>query len=113
MALILEQIDAVMPVSYTHLFTKKINHCTISQKYRYEARFADRKYREKLSGSRAGIWIKLCVNSEYAPEYLNEAAEQYAEAWQIDETIFVHGKMCIRDRCMIVALINGYIKVRM
>ena len=35
--------------------TKKINHCTIAQKYRYDARFADRKYREKLSGSRAGI----------------------------------------------------------
>ena len=30
--------------------------------------------------------IKLCINSEYAPEYLKEAAEQYAEAWQIDET---------------------------
>ena len=36
--------------------------------------------------------IKLCINSEYAPEYLKEAAEQYAEAWQIDETIFVHGR---------------------
>ena len=36
--------------------------------------------------------IKLCINSEYAPEYLKEAAEQYAEAWQIDETAFVHGR---------------------
>ena len=35
--------------------TKKINHCTIAQKYRYDARFADRKYRERLSSSRAGI----------------------------------------------------------
>lgn len=35
---------------------------------------------------------KACINSEYAPEYLKEAAEQYAEAWQIDETIFVHGR---------------------
>ena len=34
---------------------QKINHCTIAQKYRYDARFVDRKYREKLSGSRAGI----------------------------------------------------------
>ena len=39
--------------------TKKINHCTIAQKYRYDARFADRKYREKLSGSRAGINMPL------------------------------------------------------
>ena len=34
---------------------KQITHCTIAQKYRYDARFADRKYLEKLSGSRAGI----------------------------------------------------------
>ncbi len=33
--------------------------------------------------------MKLCINSEYAyaPEYLKEATEQYAEAWQIDETM--------------------------
>ena len=36
--------------------------------------------------------IKLCINSEYAPDYLKGAAEQYAEAWQIDETAFVHGR---------------------
>lgn len=34
---------------------RKINHCTIAHKYTYNARFADRKYREKLSLSRAGI----------------------------------------------------------
>lgn len=33
----------------------KISHCTIAHKYKYDARFANRKYREKLSGSRAGI----------------------------------------------------------
>lgn len=35
--------------------TKKINHCTIAHKYTYNARFADRKYREKLRESRSGI----------------------------------------------------------
>ena len=35
--------------------------------------------------------MKLCINSEYAPEYLKEAAEQYAEVWQINEAMFVHG----------------------
>ena len=35
--------------------TKKINHCTIAHKYSYNARFADRKYREKLRDSRTGI----------------------------------------------------------
>ena len=34
---------------------KKINHCTIAHKYTYNARFSNRKYREKLSASRAGI----------------------------------------------------------
>ena len=34
---------------------KKISHCTITHKYTYNARFADRKYREKLRDSRTGI----------------------------------------------------------
>ena len=36
--------------------------------------------------------MKLCINSEYAPECLKEAAEQYAEAWRINETMYVHGR---------------------
>ena len=35
--------------------SKKINHCTIAHKYTYNARFADRKYRECRKDSRAGI----------------------------------------------------------
>ena len=34
---------------------KAINHCTIAHKYRYDAIFSDRKYKECLSQSRAGI----------------------------------------------------------
>ena len=34
---------------------KAINHCTIAHKYRYDPIFADRKYKERLSQSRAGI----------------------------------------------------------
>ena len=34
---------------------KQINHCTIAHKYTYDARFAHRTYKEKLSDSRAGI----------------------------------------------------------
>ena len=34
---------------------ERINHCTIAHKYTYNARFSERKYREKLSDSRAGI----------------------------------------------------------
>lgn len=35
--------------------TKAINRCTIAHKYRYDAIFADRKYRQLLSDSRVGI----------------------------------------------------------
>ncbi len=34
---------------------QKINHCTIAHKYAYNAKFADRKYKETLTNSRAGI----------------------------------------------------------
>ena len=34
---------------------KAIHHCSIAHKYRYDAVFADRKYKECLSSSRAGI----------------------------------------------------------
>jgi len=34
---------------------KKINHCTIAHKYNYNAKVADRIYRDTLSDSRAGI----------------------------------------------------------
>lgn len=38
---------------------KQINKCTIAHKYNYNARFADRKYREKLVDSRSGISISI------------------------------------------------------
>lgn len=34
---------------------ERINHCTIAHKNTYNARFSERKYREKRSDSRAGI----------------------------------------------------------
>ena len=37
---------------------KAINHCTIAHKYRYDAIFADRKYKECLSQSRADIKLE-------------------------------------------------------
>lgn len=35
--------------------SKPISHCTITHKYTYNARFSHRKYRERLSDSRAGV----------------------------------------------------------
>ena len=37
--------------------TRAVNHCTIAHKYRYDAKFADRKYRECLQDSRSGICL--------------------------------------------------------
>ena len=34
---------------------KAVNHCTIARKYTYNAKAADRRYREKLTDSRSGI----------------------------------------------------------
>lgn len=47
---------------------------------------------EEINEELSCTGMKLCINSEYAPEYLKEAAEQYAEVWQINEAIFVHGR---------------------
>ena len=35
---------------------------------------------------------KLNINTEYAPEYIREAADKYAEMWQLDESKFVYGR---------------------
>ena len=35
---------------------------------------------------------KLNINTEYVPEYIREAADKYAEMWQLDESKFVYGK---------------------
>ena len=36
--------------------------------------------------------MKLNINTEYAPEYVREAAAKYAEMWQLDGSGFVYGK---------------------
>ena len=46
--------------------TKKINHCMIALKNSYNARFADRKYREKLRDSRMNITVRRSRQSGVA-----------------------------------------------
>lgn len=36
--------------------------------------------------------VRFSINTEYAPEYIREAAEKYAELYQLKETEFVHGR---------------------
>ena len=47
---------------------------------------------EEINEELSCTGMKLCINSEYAPECLKEATEQYAEAWRINETMYVHGR---------------------
>ena len=36
--------------------------------------------------------LKLDINTEYVPEYVREAAERYAEIWQLNQAAFVYGR---------------------
>ena len=36
--------------------------------------------------------MQFCINTEYAPEYLRQAADRYSEMHQLDETQFVKGR---------------------
>ena len=36
--------------------------------------------------------MKLCINTEYAPEYLKEVADTYKDVWKLNETEFIHGR---------------------
>ena len=62
--------------------SKKINHCTIAHKYRYDARFADHKYRELLSDSRAGN-IDLKRQPKFKPRKCHKTQIK-------DRTVFIN-----------------------
>ena len=36
--------------------------------------------------------MQLCINTEYAPEYIRQATDRYAEMYQLDEDQFVKGR---------------------
>lgn len=47
---------------------------------------------EEINEELSCAGVKLSINSEYAPEYIKEAAEKYAEVWQLDEMQFIYGR---------------------
>ena len=47
---------------------------------------------EEMNEALAWSGTQISVNTEYAPDYLEEISEQYAQLWQLDEKDFVHGK---------------------
>lgn len=50
------------------------------------------KLLKEINGELSCTGLELSINTEYAPEYLREAALRYAGMWQLDETSFVHGR---------------------
>ena len=63
-----------------------------TEKSRYRLFDKITKLLQEINEEIAYTGTKLCINTEYAPEYLKEAASKYAQMWQIDETTFVHGR---------------------
>ena len=47
---------------------------------------------EEINEELSCTGVKLSINSEYAPEYIKEVAEKYAEVWQLDEMQFIYGR---------------------
>ena len=47
---------------------------------------------EEINEELSFTGMKFSINSEYAPEYIKEAAEKYAGVWQLDESEFVSGR---------------------
>ncbi len=89
-------------VDLQHLYIDGSKFEANANKYSWVWKKATEKSRYRLFGKVTTLFeeineelsctgMKLCINSEYAPEYLKEAAEQYAEVWQINEAMFVHG----------------------
>ena len=87
-------------VDLQHLYIDGSKFEANANKYSWVWKKATEKSRYRLFGKITTLFeeineelsctgMKLCINSEYAPEYLKEAAEQYAEVWQINEAMFV------------------------
>ena len=90
-------------VDLQHLYIDGSKFEANANKYSWVWKKATEKSRYRLFGKITTLFeeineelsctgMKLCINSEYAPEYLKESAEQYAEIWQINEVMFVHGR---------------------
>lgn len=87
---------------------KKISHCTIAHKYTYNARFADRKYREKLSDSRAGISLTK-QELRQKDMVISPLIEQGQSPYQIATN---HPELDMSVRTMYTYLDNGLFTAR-
>ena len=63
-----------------------------TEKSRYRLFDKITKLLQEINEEIAYTGTRLCINTEYAPEYLKEVADKYAQMCQIDETTFVHGR---------------------
>lgn len=87
---------------------KKINRCTIARKYRYDALFADRKYRDELVGTRTGINITqkdLRKIDKVITPLINQGQSPY-------QIVTNHPELGISVRTMYTYLDNGLFTAR-
>ena len=90
-------------VDLQHLYIDGSKFEANANKYSWVWKKATEKSRYRLYGKITRLFqeineelaysgTKLNINTEYAPEYLREAAGKYAEMWQLDEAKFVYGR---------------------
>lgn len=87
---------------------KKINRCTIARKYRYDALFADRKYRDQLVGARTGINITQ-KDLRRIDKVITPLIDQGQSPYQI---VTNHPELDISVRTMYTYLDNGLFTAR-
>ena len=87
---------------------KKINRCTIARKYRYDALFADRKYRDELVGTRTGINITQ-KDLRKIDKVITPLIDQGQSPYQI---VTNHPELGISVRTMYTYLDNGLFTAR-
>lgn len=87
---------------------KKLSRCTIARKYQYNARFADRKYREVLTGTRTGINITQ-KELRKIDKVITPLISQGQSPYQI---VTNHPELAISARTMYTYLDNGLFTAR-
>lgn len=99
----LQKIFEAEHVDLQHLYIDESKFEANANKHSWVWKKATEKSRYRLSNKITTLFeeinnglkyteVKFRIDTEYAPEYLKEAASQYTEIWQLDKTTFVSGR---------------------
>lgn len=98
-----KKIFEIEHVDLQHLYIDGSKFEANANKYSWVWKKATEKSRYRLFGKITQLFteinqelkyagMQLCINTEYAPEYLRQSAVRYAEMYQLDERQFVKGR---------------------